>query len=101
GSELSLRRTLRAEPERTAAPRQPALRAARLAVRACGRWALPAPDRGPRPRPFASPARANADRRPARDRDRLGWRADASVVAHRALPRGARAAERRRARVSV
>ena len=44
-------RALRAEPDRHAAPRQPAHGAARVAVRALGRRALPGPDGGPRPGP--------------------------------------------------
>ena len=48
------RRPLRAEPDRHAAPRQPAHRAARVAVRALGRRALPGADGGPRHRPRAA-----------------------------------------------
>ena len=85
------RRPLRAEPDRHAAPRQPAHRAAGVAVRALGRRPLPRADGGPRRRPRAPRRGGRAARRPGRDRARLGRRGR--------VPVGARAiATRRRSR---
>ena len=63
---------LRALADRDAAPRQPAHRAAGVAVRARPGRAVPAADRGPRPRPRARALRGRAARRPARDRRSTG-----------------------------
>ena len=76
------RRPLRAQPHGPAAPRQPAHRAARVAVRARGRLALPAAHRGPRHAAASRPeheAGQLADLRGARDR--LGRRRRAPVRA--------------------
>ena len=87
------RRALRAEPDRHAAPRQPAHGAAGVAVRAHGRRALPRAHGGPRPRPrrSAGVGRAAAAR-PARDRAGLGRRGRVPVQPPSRLRGGARAA---------
>ena len=76
-----LRRPLRSQPQRPAAPGQPAHRPAGLAVRPLAGRALPAANRGPRSSALPTRARARADRRPARDRHRLGRRARTPVRA--------------------
>src|SRR4051794_28227777 len=85
------RRPLRTQPHRAAPPRQPAHRAAGLAVRALGRRALPAADRGPRPESLARELDRAPARRPARAGDRLGRRAGAPERARRAIRGGGRA----------
>ncbi len=74
-------RTLRPLPHRRPPPRQPAHGAARLAVRALGRRALPDADGGPRPGPREAGSRGAPAGRPARDRDRLGRAGGAPVGA--------------------
>ena len=65
---------------RATAPRQPAHRAAGVAVRAVAGRDVPAADRGPRPR-RPGPSTRGAARRPARDRAGLGRRGRAPVGA--------------------
>ena len=73
-SRCERRRALRPQPDRDAARRQPAHRAAGVAVRALGGRAVPGADGGPRHRPRAAGLGRGAARRPGGDRARLGRR---------------------------
>ena len=85
----------RPSPTGHAAPRQPAHRAAGLAVRPLGRRALPRADGGPRPRAACGRRRRAPARGPARARARLGRRGRLPVASPSRLRGRDRAPARR------
>ncbi len=95
------RRPFRTQPDRPAAPGQPAHRAAGLADGPRRRSALPAAHRGPRRRPGARALVRAAARRSGGARPRLGRPRGAPVRARLALPRSPRAPARERPPVRV